>query len=204
MNNSTCYRNMGTSTKWRRKACGSRSGTRVNHSAPPAAPPSKQVCIGFPELTLRYPDVCSMGSAHPCTQRSACNWFSDGLCLKGFSFLYSHCTMLPLSSPVAHLTLKCSAIMGTVPYAGWACACTLCIREQCDRHTLWVMTLRIGRLCVRTGMIPEGEQESRVLSPTSTGGLQRSELTIANILKSKGYTTGNVCWHYFQRPNCSV
>lgn len=39
-------------------------------------------------------------------------------------------------------------------------------------------------------MIPAGTQEGRVLSPTSTGGLPRSEVTIAEALRDLGCTYG--------------
>jgi arylsulfatase A-like enzyme len=55
--------------------------------------------------------------------------------------------------------------------------------------------LLTGRLAVRTGL------SSGVLFPDSTGGLQPEEITVAEVLKARGYTTGIVGkWHLGVRP----
>ncbi len=55
--------------------------------------------------------------------------------------------------------------------------------------------LLTGRLAVRTGL------SSGVLFPDSTGGLQPEEVTVAEMLKSRGYATGIVGkWHLGDQP----
>jgi arylsulfatase A len=55
-----------------------------------------------------------------------------------------------------------------------------------------------GRLPVRTGMC---DDQRRVLFPDSSGGLQDSELTIAEVMKSAGYATACVGkWHLGHLP----
>ena len=54
-----------------------------------------------------------------------------------------------------------------------------------------------GRYAVRSGMT---SKKARVLFPNSTGGLPDSEITIAELLKQKGYATGIVGkWHLGHR-----
>lgn len=58
--------------------------------------------------------------------------------------------------------------------------------------------LLTGRLPIRTGMYSDTR---RVLFPDSAGGLQQSEITIAELLKSKGYrTTAIGKWHLGFQP----
>src|SRR5689334_4291888 len=53
--------------------------------------------------------------------------------------------------------------------------------------------LLTGRLAVRSGMASDTQ---RVLFPDSTGGLPASEITLAELLKEKGYATACVGkWH---------
>src|SRR6476469_8510011 len=55
--------------------------------------------------------------------------------------------------------------------------------------------LMTGRLAVRTGLA------GGVLFPDSTGGLQPSEVTVAEILKGRGYATAAIGkWHLGVRP----
>jgi arylsulfatase A-like enzyme len=55
--------------------------------------------------------------------------------------------------------------------------------------------LLTGRLAVRTGL------SSGVLFPDSTGGLQPEEITVAEVLKARGYATGMVGkWHLGVQP----
>ena len=59
-------------------------------------------------------------------------------------------------------------------------------------------SLMTGRLPLRSGMT---SNKRRVLFPDSAGGLQASELTIAEALKSQGYATGMVGkWHLGHLP----
>lgn len=56
-----------------------------------------------------------------------------------------------------------------------------------------------GRLPVRAGM--EGPAAKRVLFPTSEGGIPESELTIAELLKTKSYSTACIGkWHLGHLP----
>ena len=48
-----------------------------------------------------------------------------------------------------------------------------------------------GRLSVRSGMTANILRV--LLSPDQTGGLPLTEITIAEALKTAGYSTGNVC-----------
>ncbi|MEQ9210796.1 MAG: sulfatase-like hydrolase/transferase, partial [Pseudomonadales bacterium] len=58
--------------------------------------------------------------------------------------------------------------------------------------------LLTGRLPVRSGM---ASSQRRVLFPDSNGGLPQSEITIAEHLKSLGYSTGMVGkWHLGHLP----
>lgn len=58
--------------------------------------------------------------------------------------------------------------------------------------------LLTGRLPVRSGM---ASKEKRVLFPNSKGGLPASEITIAKMLKSKGYQTAAIGkWHLGHLP----
>lgn len=58
--------------------------------------------------------------------------------------------------------------------------------------------LLTGRLPIRSGMCSD---KRRVLFPDSTGGLPRSEITIAEALKPKGYTTACIGkWHLGHLP----
>jgi arylsulfatase A len=60
--------------------------------------------------------------------------------------------------------------------------------------------LLTGRLPVRSGMVSDNDR-NRVLFPDSTGGLPASEITIAEMLKAKGYATAAVGkWHLGHRP----
>ncbi|HEV8253576.1 MAG TPA: sulfatase [Vicinamibacteria bacterium] len=60
--------------------------------------------------------------------------------------------------------------------------------------------LLTGRLPIRTGMNPVGE-ERRVLFPDSTGGLPASEITIADLLKKRGYAAIAIGkWHLGHLP----
>lgn len=59
--------------------------------------------------------------------------------------------------------------------------------------------LLTGRLPVRSGM--QGTQKARVLFPKSKGGLPESEITIAELLKQKGYYTAAIGkWHLGSLP----
>src|SRR5438874_2438783 len=58
--------------------------------------------------------------------------------------------------------------------------------------------LLTGRLAVRSGMASDTQ---RVLFPDSTGGLPASEITLAQILKEKGYATTCIGkWHLGHHP----
>ncbi len=60
--------------------------------------------------------------------------------------------------------------------------------------------LLTGRLPIRNGMNPLDEQR-RVFYPDSTGGLPSSEVTIADLLKSRGYATTAIGkWHLGHLP----
>jgi len=60
--------------------------------------------------------------------------------------------------------------------------------------------LLTGRLPIRSGMNPMSE-DRRVLFPDSTGGLPPSEITIADLLRGRGYATTIVGkWHLGTRP----
>lgn len=60
--------------------------------------------------------------------------------------------------------------------------------------------LMTGRLPIRTGLGPD-HSERRVLFPTSEGGLPQREITIAEVLKEKGYATAAVGkWHLGHLP----
>jgi arylsulfatase A-like enzyme len=60
--------------------------------------------------------------------------------------------------------------------------------------------LLTGRLAVRSGMNPQDDVR-RVLFPDSTGGLPASEVTIAELLKARGYATTAIGkWHLGHRP----
>lgn len=61
--------------------------------------------------------------------------------------------------------------------------------------------LLTGRLPVRSGMVSEGPTANRVLFPNSVGGLPPEEITIAEVLKTKGYATAAIGkWHLGHRP----
>src|ERR1051325_3162112 len=65
-----------------------------------------------------------------------------------------------------------------------------CSAPVCTPSRAGLMT---GRLAIRSGMCGD---RRRVLFPDSTGGLPESEITIAQILKNKGYNTACVGkWH---------
>src|SRR5262245_14384643 len=58
--------------------------------------------------------------------------------------------------------------------------------------------LLTGRLPIRTGMFSDTR---RVLFPDSTGGLPPSEITIAELLKTRGYATTAIGkWHLGSQP----
>ena len=60
--------------------------------------------------------------------------------------------------------------------------------------------LLTGRLAVRSGMNPPNDAR-RVLFPDSTGGLPASEITIAELLKGRGYATTAIGkWHLGHLP----
>ena len=60
--------------------------------------------------------------------------------------------------------------------------------------------LLTGRLAIRSGLNP-ADDERRVFFPDSTGGLPASEITIAEILKAKGYATTAIGkWHLGHLP----
>jgi arylsulfatase A len=60
--------------------------------------------------------------------------------------------------------------------------------------------LLTGRLPIRSGMNPMDE-ERRVLFPDSTGGLPASEVTIADLLRGRGYATTAIGkWHLGTQP----
>ena len=57
-----------------------------------------------------------------------------------------------------------------------------------------------GRLPVRSGMTSEGPTANRVLFPNSAGGLPPEEVTIAEVLKPRGYATAAIGkWHLGHR-----
>lgn len=60
--------------------------------------------------------------------------------------------------------------------------------------------LLTGRLAVRSGLAPVADGP-RVLFPDSTGGLPASEITIAELLKARGYATAAIGkWHLGHLP----
>ena len=60
--------------------------------------------------------------------------------------------------------------------------------------------LLTGRLPIRTGMSPVSD-DRRVLFPDSAGGLPASEITIADLLKRRGYATAAIGkWHLGHLP----
>jgi arylsulfatase A-like enzyme len=60
--------------------------------------------------------------------------------------------------------------------------------------------LLTGRYAVRSGLAP-AERGRRVLYPDSTGGLPASEVTIAELLKARGYATAAIGkWHLGHLP----
>jgi arylsulfatase A len=61
--------------------------------------------------------------------------------------------------------------------------------------------LLTGRLAIRSGLNPVDDQR-RVFYPDSTGGLPASEITIAEILKARGYATTAIGkWHLGHVPS---
>src|SRR5688572_11121218 len=60
--------------------------------------------------------------------------------------------------------------------------------------------LLTGRLAIRSGMNPVDDVR-RVLFPDSVGGLPASEVTIAELLRGRGYATTAIGkWHLGHRP----
>ena len=60
--------------------------------------------------------------------------------------------------------------------------------------------LLTGRLAVRSGLAP-ADEERRVFFPDSAGGLPASEITIAELLKTRGYATAAIGkWHLGHLP----
>lgn len=75
-----------------------------------------------------------------------------------------------------------------IRFTHWYSADSLCTPSRA--------ALLTGRLPVRSGMVPEGQSNARVLSPDDSGGLPDEELTIAEALSGHGYATGMVGkWH---------
>ena len=69
-------------------------------------------------------------------------------------------------------------------------ACSVCTPSRA--------ALMTGRLPIRNGMCSD---RRRVLFPDSTGGLPRSEITLAEALKTKGYATACIGkWHLGHLP----
>ena len=61
--------------------------------------------------------------------------------------------------------------------------------------------LLTGRLPVRSGMTGDGPNTNRVLFPNSAGGLPPNEITIAEMLKPRGYATAAIGkWHLGHLP----
>jgi arylsulfatase A-like enzyme len=61
--------------------------------------------------------------------------------------------------------------------------------------------LLTGRLPVRSGMTGDGPNTNRVLFPNSAGGLPPNEVTIAEMLESRGYATTAIGkWHLGHLP----
>ena len=61
--------------------------------------------------------------------------------------------------------------------------------------------LLTGRLPVRSGMTGDGPNTNRVLFPNSAGGLPPNEVTIAEMLKPRGYATAAIGkWHLGHLP----
>src|SRR5690606_20633939 len=61
--------------------------------------------------------------------------------------------------------------------------------------------LLTGRLAVRSGMTGDHLTGRRVLFPDSSGGLPQTEVTIAELLKTRGYATAAIGkWHLGHLP----
>ena len=61
--------------------------------------------------------------------------------------------------------------------------------------------LLTGRLPVRSGMVSNHPNVRRVLFPDSAGGLPQSEITLAELLKTRGYATAAIGkWHLGHLP----
>src|SRR5581483_11836050 len=75
-------------------------------------------------------------------------------------------------------------------FTNFYCAAPVCTPSRA--------ALLTGRLAVRSGMASDAQ---RVLFPDSTGGLPASEITLAKLLKEKGYATTCIGkWHLGHHP----